>query len=73
MSLHVSSTCQREHIASSIIYTLWGRLFLVAPSLEKGRTYFRDSQPLLHQYAQVEALCLLSSTERADVLLVALQ
>jgi len=51
MALPVSSTCQREHIAQSIIYTLSGRLFLVAPSLEKGRTSFRDAQHLLQQYA----------------------
>jgi hypothetical protein len=62
MALHVSSTCQREYIAQSIIYTLCGRLFLVAPSLEKGRTSFRETQSLLHQRAHVNmALCLLSN------------
>jgi hypothetical protein len=61
MALHVSSTCQREHIAQSIIYTLCGRLFLVAPSLEKGRTSFRETQNLLLQYARLSlAMCLLS-------------
>lgn len=31
---------QSEHIASSIVYTLWERTFTVSLSLEKGRTYF---------------------------------
>jgi hypothetical protein len=45
VALHVSLTCQSEHIAQSIIYTLWRRLFLVALSLEKDRTYLCVTRP----------------------------